>query len=263
MSGDDNDIEKTPSNGAGLPEAASSNPFLARVAGFFSEEEEEIVKKKRKQEEAGQEAGFIKDEKGDSADATEAGYKAGEQEQYELTIMGVLGNAFSGIRDKGDYFKVALSQLNGELNREQIKEQVKKIITQGVLNKGWDTFYFYNDKNQIDPVLTSLAREAAIELTQPGYRLAGRNVIIEDTPMRKLEPWRFDNPLTNKLNEAEAGFREKKQGLKDFFGRRKDQKQLHRQFRKVNKGPIDDKSDIDDEIGSGLAGGKPGGPTGP
>ena len=70
---------------------------------------------------------------------------------------------FSGIHDKGDYFKISRGQgtKNPQTKERSLSDkQLRIAIMAAVLKKGYDKLYFYND-TKIDSELTSRAPENA------------------------------------------------------------------------------------------------------
>lgn len=122
---------------------------------------------------------------------------------YELSFLGWLYQVGPlHIRDGGGYLSIHPHAGKKDLTDRQLRA----MILNGVLDKGWTTLYFYKDRTHIDPQLTARANAMIDELKRSGMPLHGMDN-VHANPVRRMlvdpqdpksktyvEPWN-DGPL--------------------------------------------------------------------
>lgn len=147
--------------------------------------------RKRREEQRGQVNRKAQDEIDENKglkDAGEAGFETrGPDEEIKPGEIAMRGLNSSKISDRGGYLlltggKGQKDPRTGE--RAYSPEQVKKLLMAGILNKGWDTFAFYQGKS-IDKNLTSMADN--LLKNDPGLQKALAAKGIEPSSIRVID----------------------------------------------------------------------------
>jgi hypothetical protein len=129
---------------------------------------------------------------------------------------GLLRESLLAIHDHGDYLRIGGQQVQGPGPKEISDKQLRQILIKGVLEKGWDTFYFYHG-NKIDTGTASRAMGILRELTREASAhcnagpLAGYNVQASFVrmPVEKL-PSCFSRAHHERLAARELEMRDRK-----------------------------------------------------
>ncbi len=130
--------------------------------------------------------------------------KKKREKTWETSVWGRYKHrVLMGVSDKDDYLVVdPRGRKNPQTRQKDVSdEQLRLMIVKGVLEKGFQTLYFYKGNN-IDPMLTSKAQQMLNDLMKPGHVLAGYNVGISTQKMEKLESWR-KYPLSQWFRDRE------------------------------------------------------------
>ncbi len=114
-----------------------------------------------------------------AAEEARKGDRENSRDLKKRNLWGALRHNWYAIHDYDDYLRIYPQQPAGGFSKQISDKQLREIIMKCVLEKGWDTLYFYKG-NKVDTNTASRATSIIRELTRPA------SSICKEGPLYKI-----------------------------------------------------------------------------